>query len=82
MRELFQRLRRQAGAQPEIADGIEARAAACFDILAPILGEAADLAKAKAKGMRRLNVPVIDAWRGCKLRSRVERCLQRAIPVG
>jgi hypothetical protein len=56
MGECLQRLGRQMGAQPEIADGIEARAADAFDGPGPILGEAVDLAKAETQRVFRLDV--------------------------
>ncbi len=65
--ELFQRLGRQAGAQPEIADGVEAARRAGFRFSWPILrrsrrsGEDRD---GRACVVRMS--PLIEAWRGCK----------------
>jgi len=51
MRKGLQRFRRQAGAQPEIAHGIKARAAQAFDLPGPVFGEAGYLTQAEAEGM-------------------------------
>src|SRR5829696_4014809 len=64
MRELLQRPRRQAGAQPEIADGIEARAARRLDLPAPFFGEAADLAKAETQRMGGVDVAALGFMTG------------------
>ena len=55
-RQPFEHRRLDGTAQPQVADRIEAAGADLFDFLAPILGEAIDLAQAKAKSVHGQNV--------------------------
>ena len=82
-REPFQRRGLEAGAQPEVADGIEARAAALLSMASPSSCEKPLIWRKPSRNAwsERMSPPIA-AWRGCRRAARRRRRLERAVPVG